>query len=137
MPGILLLCAAAIAGSVMQSAAGRGTDEVSVMAQQIEVRRALGNGMDQLSFGQESIGICEECIERASSSQPDRTWLHEHVGERLFNLYDAHETYVLDGANSPVYAARNGQREKAETFLEVQPAVLPVGERHSPAPQWS
>ena len=102
VPGAVILLATAVLCGGALIAAGRGTDTMSVMAQQLEVWRATSSGMDDLSLAQESVGLCERCIDVAASADPDETWLSENLAFRLFDLYDVEETYVLDGENRPI-----------------------------------
>jgi diguanylate cyclase (GGDEF)-like protein len=123
LPGavILLITAILCAGGLIQ--AGKGTDDLSLMAQKLEVFRALGQGMDELALGQDSVGLCEQCIDEANSANPDRDWLDANVGFRMFDLYDAHETYILDGEDRPVYASVARASTAPEAFEQVAPAV--------------
>src|SRR5688572_22416293 len=99
LPGAVILLVTAILCGGALIGAGRGSDTLSLMAQQMEVMRATTRGMDDLSLAQESIGLCEECISEAASGEPDPAWLNENIGFRLFDLNNAHETYILDGAD--------------------------------------
>ena len=123
LPGamILLITAALCGGALI--AAGRGTDTMSVMAQQMEVWRAASRGMDDLSLAQESVGLCEECIGEAAAPEPDRVWLDENVGSRLYDLYDVHETYILDGADRPVYASLERRAAAPSAYEKIAPAA--------------
>jgi hypothetical protein len=69
--------------------------------------------MDELALAQESVGLCAECRDVAASANPDGTWLDENVGFRLFNLYDVHETYIVDGQDRPVYASVQRRHRRA------------------------
>jgi diguanylate cyclase (GGDEF)-like protein len=123
LPGaVILLVTAVLCGGAL-IAAGRGTDTMSLMAQQGEVMRATMRGMDDLSLAQESVGLCEECIGKAAAANPDQKWLDENVGFRLFDLFDAHETYVLDAHDQPVYASVRRRHAPPAAFERVAPAV--------------
>jgi diguanylate cyclase (GGDEF)-like protein len=123
LPGAVILLVTAILCGGAVIFAGRGTDAMSLMAQQGEVYRAAARGMDELSLAQESVGLCEECIEEAASADPDRAWLDENVGFRLFDLYSVHETYIVDSANRPVYASIQRERAAPAAYEKVGPAV--------------
>ena len=123
LPGaVIMLITAVLCGGALV-AAGRGTDAMSLLAQQMEVMRATTRGMDDLSLAQESVGLCAECLEVAASPAPDRAWLDENVGFRLFDLYKAHETYILDGDDRPVYASVRRQPASPSAYESVAPAV--------------
>ena len=124
LPGaVILLVTAVLCGGAL-IAAGRGTDTMSVLAQQIEVWRASARGLDDLAVAQESVGLCEECIaEAAAAATPDRAWLDENVGFRLFDLHKVHETYILDGEDRPVYASVQRRSAAPSAYQRVAPAV--------------
>jgi diguanylate cyclase (GGDEF)-like protein len=123
LPGavILLITAVLCGGGLVM--AGRGTDTLSLMAQQGEVWRAIGSRLDELSLAQESVGLCEECIEEVASADPDEAWLNDNIGFRLFDLYNAHETYILDGENRPVYASVQRRQASPSAYEQIAPAV--------------
>ena len=123
VPGAVILLATAVLCGGALIAAGRGTDTMSVMAQQLEVWRATSSGMDDLSLAQESVGLCERCIDVAASADPDETWLSENLAFRLFDLYDVEETYVLDGENRPIYASVNRRQAAPGVYERVAPEV--------------
>jgi diguanylate cyclase (GGDEF)-like protein len=122
LPGaVILLITAALCGGAL-IVAGRGTDSMSLMAQQGEVFRATMQGLDELSLAQESVGLCEQCISEASSADPDPASLND-VGTRLFDLYHVHETYVLDSRDRPVYASVQRRQAAPSAYERVAPAV--------------
>ena len=123
LPGAVILLVTAILCGGALIAAGRGTDTMSVMAQQLEAWRAVSRGMDDLSLAQESVGLCEECIGEATSARPRPEWIDENVGFRLFDLYDVHETYILDGEDRPVYASVERRHASPSAYRRVAPAV--------------
>jgi len=119
---VVLLATAALCGGAL-IAAGRGTDAISMEAQKLEVWRAVSRGMDELSLAQESVGLCDACMDEAASADPDQAWLDENVGLRLFDLYHAHETYILDGDDRPVYASVQRRLAAPSAFERVAPKV--------------
>jgi diguanylate cyclase (GGDEF)-like protein len=123
LPGlIIILITGALCGGAL-IAAGRGTDSMSVMAQQAEVWRATSRCLDELALAQESVGLCDQCISKAMSEKPDYGWLDNNVGRRLFDLYGVEETYILDGANQPVYASVDRRQTSPTAFARVASSV--------------
>jgi diguanylate cyclase (GGDEF)-like protein len=123
LPGaVILLLTGALCGFGLMFA-GRGTDAMSLLGQQVEVWRVSAHGMDGLSVGQESVGLCDECIRKAASPKPDRAWLDDNVGFRLFDLFSVQETYILDGHNRPVYASVQRKPVAPSAYARVAPAV--------------
>ena len=123
LPGAVILFVTAILCGGALIAAGKGTDTLSVMGQQMEVMRATTRAFDDLSLAQESVGLCDECIGEAASAAPDHGWLDENVGFRLFDLNNAHETYILDGADRPVYASVERRQASPSAYDKIEPVV--------------
>ena len=123
LPGALILLLAGALCSFGLVFAGHEVDEISLEGQRYEAWRAILRQMDELSLAQESIGLCERCIENANHAEPDLEWLHDRVALPMFELYRAQETYILDGRNRPLLAAVNGQEVPADRFQTVAPVV--------------
>ena len=123
LPATVILIATAIICCMALIAAGRGTDAMTVLGQQAEVWRATARGMDDLAVAQESVGLCEECIDEATADAPDAKWLDENVGNRLFDLHNVHETYILDSADHPIYASVQRRTLEPSAYRRVAPAV--------------
>ncbi|GEM_PF-140731 len=123
LPGGLILIATALVCGVMLLGAGQNIDSLSVMAQQIEVRKASTQGMDELSLAQESIALCEQCIKEARADSPDLAWLEENVAAPLHELYRASETYIVDGEGRPLLSFVDGERRATEAFGRIAPAA--------------
>lgn len=123
LPGavILILTGALCWGGII--AAGRGADKLSLDAQKGEVFRAATGSLDRLTLAQESIALCEECIKEAGSPSPDGAWLNERIASPLFDLYDAHETYIIDANGRPVHAAVRGRQAPPSAYERVAPAL--------------
>ena len=86
LPGAVILFVTAILCGGALIAAGKGTDTLSVMGQQMEVMRATTRAFDDLSLAQESVGLCDECIGEAASAAPDHGWLDEKgIGSIVFS----------------------------------------------------
>ena len=123
LPGAVILLATAIICAAALFAAGRGTDAMMVLGQQGEVWRASAQGMDDLSVAQESVGLCEQCIDEAESAAPDQLWLHENVAARMFDLHNVHETYILDPRDRPVFASVQRRHVEPRAYKRVEPMV--------------
>jgi diguanylate cyclase (GGDEF)-like protein len=123
LPGAIIVLVTGLLCGAALIAAGRGTDTMSVLAQQIEVWRATSDGMDNLAVAQESVGLCEKCIAEADSAKPDQAWLDTNVGFRMFDLFKVQETYILDGKDRPVYAAVQRHHVSPAAYERVAPAV--------------
>ena len=123
LPGALIVVVTAVLCGFGLLAAGRGTDSMSLMAQQAEVFMVSTVGMDNLSVAQESVGLCQRCIDEARSREPDAEWLDANVGERMFDLFNVQETYLLDGNNRPIYASVDRRRAAPDSYRRIAPAL--------------
>ena len=123
LPGAIILLVTAIVCGGALIAAGRNTDVMMAMGQQAEVWRASSRGMDSLSVAQESVGLCEQCIDEAASAAPDPAWLNENVGARMFDLHKVHETYILDPENRPVFASVQRRNASPSAYERIAPSV--------------
>ena len=123
LPGamILLITGALCAAGLVF--AGRSTDAMALMGQQIEVWQASSHGMDELSVAQESVGLCDQCIRQSRSVQPDQAWLDANVGFRLFDLYGAQETYIVASGGQAIYASVGRKHAEPSVYERVAPAV--------------
>jgi diguanylate cyclase (GGDEF)-like protein len=123
LPGAMILLITGALCGLSLVFAGRSTDAMALMGQQIEVWQASSHGMDELSVAQESVGLCDQCIRQAASARPDEAWLDNNVGFRLFDLYGAQETYVLDRSGRPVYASVGRKHVAPSAYQRLAPTV--------------
>ena len=123
LPGALILLFTGALCALGLMFAGRSSDTMTLFGQQIEVWQASSHGMDELSVAQESVGLCDDCIRRAAVPHPDQSWLDTSIGFRLFDLYNAQETYILDGRDQPVYALVGRKDASPAAYDRVRPAV--------------
>ena len=123
VPGAIIVLITAVLCGAGLIAAGRGTDSMSLMAQQAEVFLASSSGMDNLAVAQESVGMCQQCIAEARSEQPDAAWLDTNVAERMFDLFGVQETYILDGQDRPVYASVGRNHAAPASYRRIASAV--------------
>jgi diguanylate cyclase (GGDEF)-like protein len=119
-----ILAMAAMLTGVGLLRASEAVDRISLDAQTWEPYRAIGRGLDSLALAQETVGICDVCEAKASGPNPDIEWIDRNIGRKLAYLYRAHEVYVLNDADDPVYALVRGAQIAPEKFAEVEPAIM-------------
>jgi diguanylate cyclase (GGDEF)-like protein len=123
LPGaLILLITGALCGFGMVFA-GRNADAMTLLGQQFEVWQVNSYAMDELGVAQESVGLCDECLRQARLGHLDQTWLDNNVGFRLFDLYDAHETYIVDRGGKAIYASVMRKPASPAAYARVAPAV--------------
>src|SRR5512138_3099564 len=57
----------------------------------------------------------DEAVERTARSG-DTEWMHRYLGLRLYHSSGHDRTYVLNQADQPIYAARDGEKAEPESF---------------------
>jgi diguanylate cyclase (GGDEF)-like protein len=67
----------------------------------------------------------DEVIERTAQSG-DTEWMHRYLGLRLHRASGHHRTYVLNHADQPIYAARNGDLVAPGAFRAVHETLAPL-----------
>lgn len=124
-PGALILLVTTLICALGLLSAGAQVDKLSLAGQRYEAYRAIGRGLDEVSLGQEAVAVCDGCEAEARSPHPDLHWLDENVGFWLFDVYHAHESFILDARNRPVYGAIARRRVAPAAFGRIAPAVRP------------
>ncbi len=124
LPGMVILAVAGILTAVGLFRASEAVDKISLDAQTWEPYRAIGRGLDSMALAQETVGICDVCEAKTAGPNPDVEWIDRNIGRKLAYLYRAHEVYVLNSADDPVYALVRGAQIAPEKFSEVQPEIM-------------
>ncbi len=124
LPGMVILAVAGILTAVGLYRASEAVDQMSLDAQIWEPYRAIGRGLDSLALAQETVGICDVCEEKATGPNPDVDWIDRNIGRKLAYLYRAHEVYVLNEKDDPVYALVRGELAAPDSFADVAPKIM-------------
>jgi len=123
LPGALVLLMTGALCAFSLVFAGKNADAMSVLGQQFEVWQVNAYAMDELSAAQESVGLCDECLREARSADRNQAWLDKNLGFRLFDLYDAQETYIIGRDGKAVYASVRREPASPASYARVAPAV--------------
>ena len=123
MPGALILLITGALCAFSLVFAGKSADAMSLLGQQFEVWQVNAYAMDELSAAQESVGLCDKCLEEASSGHVDQAWLDKNLGFRLFDLYDAQETFIAGRDGKALYASVERKAASPAAYARVAPAV--------------
>lgn len=90
---------------------------ISIAAQQSALRVATD---------QEASTFWDDAVLRVRERPLDEAWLDSNLGVWFHTYYGHDRVYLLDPANTPIYAMKDGARSQPATFREVAPQVLPL-----------
>ena len=93
------------------------SDAVSVERQARSARQAMEASIDELALQQETVAVWDDSAEHLVADRLDIQWIHDNIGGWLNRIFGHDEVYVLDGFDRPIYAAVEGQRASAESYL--------------------
>ncbi len=99
----IVLAVAGVSSAIYES------DEVSVERQSRAVHHAIETSIDELALQQETVAIWDDAAFYMHPSGRDLTWVHDNIGDWLFQLFRHNEVFVLDEADRPLYAALMGR----------------------------
>jgi len=123
LPGALIVLITGALCGLGLTLAGRNANAMTLLGQQFEVWQVNAYAMDELSVGQESVGVCDECLRHAGAARPDKAWLDKNLGFRLFDLYDAQETYIVGRDGKAIYASLRRRPAAPTAYARIAPAV--------------
>ena len=113
---VLLL--AALVGAVLHLSTGQ-TDSLALKRQTDRIAVALDHELRQVAIDQEASTYWDDAVDRAAERPLDLDWIDNNLGVWFHTYYGIDETYLLDPANVPIYAMRNGRRVGPEGFATV------------------
>jgi len=67
----------------------------------------------------------DEAVERTARSG-DTAWMHRYLGLRLRHSSGHHRTYVLNHADQPIYAARDGEMVAPDAYRATHETIAPL-----------
>ncbi|UVK38610.1 EAL domain-containing protein [Mesorhizobium sp. AR10] len=102
-------------------------DHVSLERQKIFFANGLRDQIAAVEREQESIAVWDDAVINAKAGNLD--WMVENLSVWMFSYYGHNRVYVLDAANRPIHAMREGQVVAPAAYGEDEPALLPTVER--------
>jgi diguanylate cyclase (GGDEF)-like protein len=118
--GTILLTIAALYSAAEQS------DAVSVERQARAARHAIEMSIDELALQQETVAVWDDSAKQLVREHPDLHWVHDNLGLWLHRIFDHDETFVVDGADRPIYAARAGKNSPLDLFAGQAADLMPL-----------
>ncbi len=118
---IIIAIAATIIASLLLAGAGiywatHASDAVSVERQARSAQHAMEMSVDELALQQETVAVWDFSAAALAVPRPNKSWMHDNIGDWLFKVFKHDEVFVLDGWNRPLYASTAGQQVSLDRF---------------------
>ena len=105
------------------------TSEIDTIAegrQRQIVETVLTQSIQRIAHDQEASTYWDDAVREVSAAKPDLDWLDNNLGIWLHSYYGHDATYIVDGANQPIYAMRDGRRETPDSYRHLRLQMLPL-----------
>jgi diguanylate cyclase (GGDEF)-like protein len=122
---VAVLLLAALVGAVLHVST-RGSDDAAVARQFNLVEVALRHSAAVVRKDQEASTNWDDAVLRVRERPLDAEWLDQNLGIWFHEYYKHDETYLLDAADRPLYAMRDGRRLDPGAFEDVASLAIPM-----------
>ncbi|MES0019665.1 EAL domain-containing protein [Mesorhizobium sp. M0036] len=99
-------------------------DRVSLERQKVFLANGLQDQIAAAKREQESVAVWDDSVINAKAG--NQTWMAENLSVWMSSYYGHNRVYVLDDANRPVHAMREGKVVSPAVFGEDEPALRPT-----------
>ncbi|MER8905337.1 EAL domain-containing protein [Mesorhizobium sp. M0772] len=99
-------------------------DRVSLERQKVFLANGLQDQIAAVKREQESVAVWDDSVINAKAG--NQTWMAENLSVWMYSYYGHNRVYVLDNANRPVHAMREGKVVSPAVFGEDEPALRPT-----------
>ncbi|MET3523540.1 bifunctional diguanylate cyclase/phosphodiesterase [Mesorhizobium abyssinicae] len=99
-------------------------DHVSLERQKIFFANGLKDQIAAVEREQESVTVWDDSIINVKAG--NQAWIEENLSVWMYSYYGHNRVYVLDAANHPVHAMREGKVLDPSVYGEDAPALLPT-----------
>ncbi|ESZ39450.1 EAL domain-containing protein [Mesorhizobium sp. L2C066B000] len=99
-------------------------DRVSLERQKVFLANGLQDQIAAVKREQESVAVWDDSVINAKAG--NQTWMAENLSVWMYSYYGHNRVYVLDDANRPVHAMREGKVVSPAVFGEDEPALRPT-----------
>ena len=115
-PTVAAVLVTALIITLMLIWSARSANDVAFDRQEKLAALILRQSITQIPFDQESTTVWDDPVVKLREPTLDMTWLDENMGVWLHDYFDHDQVYILDSANRPVYAMRDGARAAEEVL---------------------
>ncbi|MER8856520.1 MULTISPECIES: EAL domain-containing protein [unclassified Mesorhizobium] len=99
-------------------------DRVSLERQKVFLANGLQDQIAAVKREQESVAVWDDSVINAKAG--NQTWMAENLSVWMYSYYGHNRVYMLDNANRPVHAMREGKVVSPAVFGEDEPALRPT-----------
>ncbi|ESY06476.1 diguanylate phosphodiesterase [Mesorhizobium sp. LNJC399B00] len=99
-------------------------DRVSLEREKVFLANGLQDQIAAVKREQESVAVWDDSVINAKAG--NQTWMAENLSVWMYSYYGHNRVYVLDNANRPVHAMREGKVVSPAVFGEDEPALRPT-----------
>jgi diguanylate cyclase (GGDEF)-like protein len=102
-------------------------DHISLERQKIFFANGLQDQIAAVEREQESIAVWDDAVVNVKAGNQD--WMIENLSVWMYSYYGHNRVYVLDDANRPIHAMREGKVMAPSAYAEDESVLLPTIER--------
>ncbi|CDX43589.1 Periplasmic sensor diguanylate cyclase/phosphodiesterase [Mesorhizobium sp. SOD10] len=102
-------------------------DDASLERQKMFIADGLQDKIAAVEREQESISVWDDSVINAKAG--NQLWMTENLSVWMYTYYGHNRVYVLDSANHPIHAMREGKLVEVSAYGEDQPTLLPIIEK--------
>ncbi|MDG4878693.1 EAL domain-containing protein [Mesorhizobium sp. WSM4935] len=102
-------------------------DDASLERQKMFIADGLQDKIAAVEREQESISVWDDSVINAKAG--NQLWMAENLSVWMYTYYGHNRVYVLDSANHPIHAMREGKLVEVSAYGEDQPTLLPIIEK--------
>ncbi|RWM41064.1 EAL domain-containing protein [Mesorhizobium sp.] len=122
----LAVCALAIVVGFGLYAAVQA-DHASLERQKIFIADGLKDQIATVQREQESVSVWDDAVTNVKAG--NQAWIEENLSVWMYTYYGHNRVYLLDAANRPVHAMREGEVLEPSAYREDEPAMLSTIEK--------
>ncbi|WP_244507935.1 bifunctional diguanylate cyclase/phosphodiesterase [Mesorhizobium sp. ORS 3428] len=102
-------------------------DHASLERQKMFVADGLQDKIAAVEREQQSVSVWDEAVTNAKAG--NQTWIVENLSVWMYTYYGHNRVYILDAANRPIHAMREGEVVDVSAFAEDEPTLRPTIEK--------
>lgn len=99
-------------------------DHASLERQKLFIADGLEDQVAAVQREQESVSVWDDSVTNAKAG--NQAWMAENLSVWMYTYYGHNRVYILDAANHPIHAMREGKVVEASLFNADEPALQPT-----------
>ncbi|CDX45523.1 Periplasmic sensor diguanylate cyclase/phosphodiesterase [Mesorhizobium plurifarium] len=102
-------------------------DNASLERQKMFIADGLQDQIAAVEREQESVSVWDDSVVNAKAG--NQAWMADNLSVWMYTYYGHNRIYILDGANRPIHAMREGKVVDTSAYGEDRPVLLPTIEK--------